>query len=91
MNSPLTQQERPPLRISAAAFVKLLKFGPLTVELCMHLGFTKNQVYHAVYELRAAGWPVMMEMRPYSDGYGGLRYRGEYRLGLNWEQKELFK
>lgn len=69
----------------------LLKFGPTTVELCVFLKFTKSQVYNAVYELRAAGWPIFMELKPYSDGFGLVRHRGEYRLGLNWEQKELFK
>lgn len=88
---PSTAPERKKPRISAARFLELLKFGPLTVELGVHLGFKKSQIYNAVYELRAEGWPVMMELKPYSDGFGGLRHRGEYRLGLNWEQKELFK
>lgn len=91
MNSPSTTPARRKPRISAARFLELLKFGPTTVELCMHLGLKKNQVYNAVYELRHDGWPILMELKPYSDGFGAVRWRGEYRLGLNWEQKELFK
>lgn len=91
MNSPATTTERRKPRTSAARFLELLKFGPVTVELGEHLGFKKSQIYNAVYELRHDGWPVLMQLMPYSDGYGAVKFRGEYRLGLNWEQKELFK
>lgn len=69
----------------------LLKLGPVTVDLCGYMKLTKSQTYNAVYELRRRGWPVLMDMAQVSDGFGATRYRGEYRLGLNWEQKELFE